>query len=38
MTATASVRFGADGTAEVQSYIRLNAKRRLPDASSQKPR
>ena len=25
MTATASVRFGADGTAEVQSYVRLTA-------------
>jgi hypothetical protein len=25
MTATASVRFGADGTAEVQSYLRLTA-------------
>ena len=25
MTATASVRFGGDGTAEVQSYVRLTA-------------
>ena len=25
MTATASVRFGADGTAKVQSYVRLTA-------------
>jgi hypothetical protein len=38
MTATASVRFGADGTAEVQSYVRLTASTHIqcctyPDAA-----
>ena len=38
MTATASVRFGADGKAEVQSYVRLTASTHIqcstyPDAA-----
>ncbi len=38
MTATASVRFGADGTADVQSYVRLTASTHIqcctyPDAA-----